>query len=83
MLGAVAAGVEPVTQGVFLFLGGGGVITPVMLAAYLATALPSNVLAVVLFRRYGLLAPLALRWGEYLVWHILYGNLLYGPVFGS
>ena len=54
-----------------------------MLAAYMATALPSNVLAVVLFRRYGLLAPLALRWGEYLIWHILYGNFLYGAVFPS
>jgi hypothetical protein len=66
-----------------LFLAGGGVITPLMLAAYLVTALPSNILAVVVFRRSGLLAPLALRWGEYLIWHILYGNFLYGAVFPS
>ena len=83
VLGALAAGFEPVTQGVVGFLGGGGVLTPLMLAAYMATALPSNVLAVVLFRRYGLLAPLALRWGEYLIWHILYGNFLYPAVFPS
>ncbi len=83
VLGALAAGFEPVGQGVFLFLGGGGVLTPLMLASYLVTALPSNVLAVILFRRYGLLAPLALRWGEYLIWHILYGNFLYVAVFGS
>src|SRR6266545_1980100 len=81
VLGALAAGFEPVGQGVFLFLGGGGVLTPLMLASYLVTALPSNVLAVILFRRYGLLAPLALRWGEYLIWHILYGNFLYVAVF--
>jgi hypothetical protein len=79
VLGALAAGFEPVSQGVFLFLGGGGggVLTPLMLGAYLITALPENILAVVFFRRYGLLAPLILRWGEYLVWHILYGNFLY------
>jgi hypothetical protein len=29
-----------------------------------------------LFHRYRLVAPLALRWGEYLIWHILYGNFL-------
>jgi hypothetical protein len=81
VLGALAAAFEPVGQGVFLFLGGGGVITPLMLASYLATALPSNVLAVILFRRSGLLAPLALRWGEYIIWHILYGNFIYGAAF--
>ena len=52
-----------------------------MLAAYLVTALPSNILAVVLFRRYGLLVALALRGGEYPIWHIAYGNFLYGTVF--
>jgi hypothetical protein len=83
VLGVLAAAFEPVGQGVFLFIGGGGVITPLMLAAYLLTALPSNIMAVVLFRRSGLLAPLTLRWGEYLIWHILYGNFLYGAVFPS
>ena len=71
------------TQGVFLFLGGGGVVTPLMLAGYMLTTLPENILAVIFFRRYGLLAPIALRLGEYLVFHILYGNFLYSTVFPS
>jgi hypothetical protein len=78
-LGALAAGFEPITQGVFSYFDAGGVLTPVMLGGYLVTALPENILAVVFFRRYGLLAPLVLRWGEYLIWHILYGNFLYRP----
>ena len=83
VVGALAAGFEPVTQGVFLFLGGGGVVTPLMLAGYMLTTLPENILAVIFFRRYGLLAPIALRLGEYLVFHILYGNFLYSTVFPS
>jgi hypothetical protein len=81
VLGALAAGFEPVGQGVLLFLSGGGIITALMLAAYMATALPLNILAVIVFRRSGLLAPLALRWAEYFIWHIVYGNFLYGAVF--
>jgi hypothetical protein len=81
VIGSLSAAFEPVGQGVLLFLGGDGVITPLMLAAYLATALPSNILAVIMFRRSGLLAPLTLRWAEYLIWHIVYGNFLYGAVF--
>jgi len=83
VLGALSAGFEPVGQGVFLFLGGGGVITPLMLGTYLVTALPENILAVLFFRRYGLMAPLALRMSEYLIFHILYGNFLYSAVFVS
>ncbi len=83
VIGALAAGFEPVTQGLFLFLGGSGVLTPLMLAGYMLTALPENILAVVLFRRYGLLAPITLRLGEYLVFHILYGNFFYSAVFPS
>jgi hypothetical protein len=81
VVGALAAGFEPVTQGVFLFVMGGGVLTPLMLAGYMVTALPENILAVVFLRRYGLLAPIAIRMAEYLVWHIVYGNSLYGLVF--
>ncbi len=32
----------------------------------------------VFFRRYGLLAAIFLRLGNYLVWHILYGNFVLG-----
>jgi hypothetical protein len=81
IVGTLAAWFEPVTQGVFLFVMAGGVLTPLMLAGYMLTALPENALAVVLFRRYGLLAPIALRVGEYLIFHILYGNFLYPIVF--
>ena len=81
VVGALAAALEPVTQGVFLFLAGGGLITPLMLGGYMLTALPSNILAVVLFRRYGLLAPIALRLGDYLVWHIIFGNFIHPVVF--
>ncbi len=34
-----------------------------------------NLSAAVLFRRYGLLAPILVRVGNYLVWHILFGHL--------
>src|SRR5207247_295717 len=54
-----------------------------MLAGYMLTALPENILAVVLFRRYGLLAPITLCLGEYLIFHILYGNFFYSAVFPS
>jgi len=74
VIGALSAAFEPVTQGVFLFLSGAGIITPLMLGGYLITALPENILAVVLFRKFGLLAPISLRLGEYLVWHIIYGT---------
>jgi hypothetical protein len=29
------------------------------------------------FRRYGLLAPVAVRLGNYMVWHVAYGNFLF------
>jgi hypothetical protein len=54
-----------------------------MLLGYMLTALPENILAVVFFRRYGLLAPIPLRLGEYVVFHVLYGNFLYGAIFTS
>jgi hypothetical protein len=28
-----------------------------------------------LFRRYGLLAPILVRLGHYMVWHVVYGNV--------
>ena len=59
-----------------------GAITPLMLAAYLPTAIADNAAAVVVFRRYGFLASLLVRQGEYLVWHILYGNFLHPWLLG-
>ena len=69
-------------QGVALTLGSGGAITPLMLAAYLPTAVANTAAAVVVFRRYGFVASLLVRQGEYLVWHILYGNVLQPALFG-
>jgi len=83
VIGAFSAAYEPATQGGAIFVLAGGVVTPLMLAGYLVTSLSLNILAVVFFLRYGLLAPIALRWGDYLVWHIFYGNFLYGLVFPS
>jgi hypothetical protein len=77
VLGAISAGFEPVLQGIGITIMGAGVITPVMLGAYMITALPENIAAVVGFRKYGLLAPIVMRMGDYLIWHILYGNFLY------
>jgi hypothetical protein len=37
-----------------------------------------NLAQAVMFRRYGFLAAITLRWAMYLVWHILYGNLICG-----
>ena len=62
-------------------IGGSGVLTPLMLAGYMLTALPENILAVVFFRRYGLLAAIVLRLGEYLIWHIIHGNFVYRVAF--
>jgi len=51
-------------------------VTPIMLAVYTVTALPASVAQVIVFRKFGLLAPVALRLGEWAIWHIPYGNLL-------
>lgn len=78
VLAIVSAGLEPMLQGVGLTLIGGGAITPVMLVGYLLTAVTGNLLQVIVFRRYGLVAPIVQREAYYLVWHILYGNVLFG-----
>jgi hypothetical protein len=82
VLAAVSSLVEPVLQGVGITLMSGGAITPLMLAAYLPTAIANNAAAVVVFRRYGFVASLLVRQGEYLVWHILYGNVLHPWLLG-
>lgn len=44
---------------------------------YLATNYPLNLIQAFQFRRYGLLASFVMRIGYYLVWHVLYGSLIY------
>ena len=36
-----------------------------------------NFAAAVSFRHYGLLAPVLVRLGNYMVWHVLYGNFFF------
>jgi hypothetical protein len=78
ILAGVSTLVEPLLQGVGLFVMGGGVVTVGMLAAYMVTALPLNFTQVLFYRRYGLVASVLVRQTDYLVWHIVYGNFLYG-----
>jgi hypothetical protein len=61
---------------------GGGVITPIMLGAYMLTAIPHNLAQVVVFRRFGFLASIIVRQAYYLVWHIAYGNFVHSAVIG-
>jgi len=77
---AISTLLEPLTQGVALFILGGGAITLGMLAAYMVTALSLNFAQVLFYRRYGLVASVLVRQAYYLVWHILYGNFLYGTL---
>jgi hypothetical protein len=44
---------------------------------YLATNYPLNLIQAFLFRRRGLLASFSMRVGYYLIWHIVYGSLVY------
>ena len=44
---------------------------------YFATNYPLNLLQAFLFRKRGLLASFSMRVGYYLIWHILYGSLIY------
>ena len=80
--GGISTLFEPVLQGVGLTLMGGGAITPIMLGAYMLTAIPLNFAQVVVFRQYGFLASIVVRQAYYVIWHIAYGNFLYGVVFG-
>jgi hypothetical protein len=72
----LSAAAEPLLQGFSVVLGAGGTIAPLAIGLYTAHGFAFNFGAAVLFRRYGLLAPVLVRLGNYLVWHILYGNLL-------
>ena len=80
VLAAVSTLFEPLLQGVGLFIMGGGVVTVGMLAAYMVTAISLNLAQVLFYRRYGLVASVLVRQADYLVWHIAYGNFLYGTL---
>ena len=76
-LAALSAAAEPLLQGVPLLVLSAGAIGPAVFAAYAAHGYAFNVAAAVGFRRADLLAPVLVRLGDYLVWHVRYGNFLF------
>jgi hypothetical protein len=83
VLAAISTLFEPVLQGVGLAIMAAGVVTPLMLGAYMLTAIPQNFAQVFFFRRAGFLASILVRQAYYLVWHIAYGNFLYPALSGQ
>jgi hypothetical protein len=77
-LAALSAAIEPAMQGIPLFVLANGAIGPAAFGTYLVHSYAFNFAAAVSFRRYGLLAPVLVRLGNYLVWHVLYGNFFFG-----
>ena len=77
VLAALSAGIEPAMQGIPLLILSNGAIGPAAFAAYAIHSYTFNFAAAVSFHRYGLLAPVLVRLGNYLVWHVLYGNFLF------
>ena len=80
VLAAISTLFEPLLQGVGLTLASDGAVTPLVLGAYMLTAIPHNLASIVIYRRFGLLASILVRQSYYLVWHILYGNVLYAAL---
>lgn len=75
VLALLASAIEPLQQGPDVIAAAGGSITTLGIALYAVHSFGFNVSAAVLFRRYGLLAPILVRVGNYLIWHILFGHL--------
>jgi hypothetical protein len=48
---------------------------------YFVTNYPLNLGQAILFRKYGFLASFAMRFGFYMMWHVVYGNFIY-PALG-
>jgi hypothetical protein len=74
VLAVLSSCIELVLQSVALLGSEGVAIEPLVLGSYLTNAFICNFSAAVLFRRYGLLAPILVRVGNYMVWHVLFGN---------
>jgi hypothetical protein len=76
---------EPVTQGLgIIFLKPSA--DPLMLLLtqflpYFVTNYPLNLGQAIFFRKYGFLASFAMRFGFYMMWHVVYGNFIY-PALG-
>jgi hypothetical protein len=78
VLALIASAIELAEQGpsvVASATAAGGSIDLVGIVLYIVHNFGFNFSAAVLFRRYGLLAPILVRVGNYIVWHILFGHL--------
>jgi hypothetical protein len=73
-LALVSAVAEPLLQGTTVVIAAEGTIGPLAIGLYAVHGFAFNFTAVALFRRYGLLAPILVRLGHYMIWHVLYGN---------
>jgi hypothetical protein len=76
-LAALSAAIEPAMQGIPLLILANGAVGPAAFAAYAVHSYAFNFAAAVSFRRYGLLAPVLVRLGNYLVWHVAFGNFFF------
>lgn len=74
-LAVLSSAAEPLLQGPAIVAQADGAIAPLTIALYASHSFSFNFGAAVLFRRYGLLAPVLVRLGNYMIWHVLYGNL--------
>jgi hypothetical protein len=74
VLALLSSAIEPLTQGIAVVASAGGAIGPLAIGLYAVHGFGFNFTAAVLFRRYGLLAPILVRLGNYMVWHVIYGN---------
>jgi hypothetical protein len=73
-LAMLSAAAEPLLQGATVVAMADGAIEPLAIGLYAVHGFAFNFTAVALFRRYGLLAPILVRLGHYMIWHVLYGN---------
>jgi hypothetical protein len=74
VLAVLSSCIELVLQAVALLGPGDGAIAPLTFVLFGVGAFAANFSAAVMFRRYGLLAAVLVRVGNYLAWHILFGN---------
>jgi hypothetical protein len=74
VLALLSAAAEPLLQGTTVVMAAAGTIGPLAIGLYAVHGFAFNFTAAALFRRYGMLAPILVRLGHYMIWHVLYGN---------
>jgi hypothetical protein len=75
VLAVLSSSIESALQGPAILAAAEGAVDPLAFGLYALHNFGFNFAAAVLFRRYGLLAPVFVRLGDYMVWHVLFGNL--------